>query len=43
MAPNLHSGEFKIVSLVEGKPLAGVNFTLPGIQNVYLGAPVTKV
>ncbi|KAI9569982.1 hypothetical protein HD554DRAFT_2037680 [Boletus coccyginus] len=42
MAPNLTSGNFRIVSLEEGNPPAGVNFTLPGLQSVYLGAPVTK-
>ena len=43
MAPNLTSGNFRIVSLVEGNPLVGVSLILPGIQNVILGGPVTKV
>jgi len=43
MAPNLTSGNFRIVSLVEGNPLASVNHTRPGVQDVVLGGPVTKV
>jgi hypothetical protein len=43
MAPNLTPGVFKIVSLVEGHPPVGVNFTQPGFQDVYLNAPVTAV
>jgi hypothetical protein len=40
MAPNLTSGVFNIVSLMEGNPPAGVNLTRPAGQNVYLNAPV---
>ncbi|KAI9569983.1 hypothetical protein HD554DRAFT_2086122 [Boletus coccyginus] len=42
MAPNLTSGSFRIVSLVDGNPLASVNLTRPGVQNVILGGPVTN-
>jgi hypothetical protein len=40
MAPNLTPGVFKIVSLMEGNPPVGVNLTLPGLQTVYINAPV---
>ncbi|KAG6373567.1 hypothetical protein JVT61DRAFT_6214 [Boletus reticuloceps] len=41
MAPNLTSGTFKIVSLIDGNPPASINLTLPGFQSVYLNGPVT--
>ncbi|KAF8127209.1 hypothetical protein EV363DRAFT_1346178 [Boletus edulis] len=40
MAPNLTSGTFNIVSLLDGNP-ASINLTLPGFQFVYLNGPVT--
>ncbi|KAF8130660.1 hypothetical protein EV363DRAFT_1399162 [Boletus edulis] len=39
MAPNLTSGTFSIVSLIDGNPPVGVNFTRPAGQSVYLNAP----
>ena len=43
MAPNLTSGEFRIVSLIEGHPPVGVNHTRPAAQNVHLNGPVRTV
>jgi len=41
MAPNLRPGACRIVSILEGNPPTGVNFTRPASQNVYLNGPVT--
>ncbi|KAG6372630.1 hypothetical protein JVT61DRAFT_7380 [Boletus reticuloceps] len=41
MAPNLTSGTFRVVSLIEGNPPASVNLTRPAFQSVYLNGPVT--
>ena len=43
MAPNLTSGEFRIVSLIEGNPPVGVNRTKPASQDVHLNGPVRTV
>ncbi|KAI9458980.1 hypothetical protein HD554DRAFT_2177146 [Boletus coccyginus] len=42
MAPNLTSGDYKIVTLLETNPLAGISLTGPDFQDVYVGGPVTK-
>ncbi|KAN0078198.1 hypothetical protein V8E55_010255 [Tylopilus felleus] len=39
MAPNLRPGACRIVSILEGNPPTGVNFTRPASQNVYLNGP----
>ncbi|KAG6372631.1 hypothetical protein JVT61DRAFT_7381 [Boletus reticuloceps] len=42
MAPNLTSGTFRVVSLIDdGNPPLGVNFTFPAFQSVYLNGPLT--
>ena len=42
MAPNLSSGDYKIVTLLEANPLAGISLTGPDFQDVYVGGSVTK-
>ncbi|KAF8452033.1 hypothetical protein L210DRAFT_3755280 [Boletus edulis BED1] len=42
MAPNLTSGTFRVVSLIDdSNPPVGINFIRPTVQSVYLNARVT--
>ncbi|KAH0834265.1 hypothetical protein J3R83DRAFT_11621, partial [Lanmaoa asiatica] len=43
MAANLPSGSFRIVSVTEGNPPIGINYTMPAQQNVYVNGPSQSV
>ncbi|KAH0826118.1 hypothetical protein J3R83DRAFT_11622 [Lanmaoa asiatica] len=42
MTVNLNTGNFKIISLTEGNPPIGIDYTKPAFQNVRPGGPVQQ-